>query len=72
MEAKWSEMWWTVVDLSNGGGNRTEDAEVAGRLPKKGLMGHQRAIFPVAAHHLFWLSFVMLLLRKVKGHTDIV
>lgn len=36
VEAKWSEMWWTVVDLSNGGGNRTEDAEVAGRLPKKG------------------------------------
>ena len=69
--AKRSEMWWTVIDMSNGGGNRTEDAGGGRKAPKEGLMGHQRAIFPVA-HCLFWLSFVMLILRKVKGHTDIV
>ena len=60
-----------ALGSQDGGGNRTEDAGGGRKAPKEGLMGHQRAIFPVA-HCLFWLSFVMLILRKVKGHTDIV
>lgn len=70
VEAKGSEMWWTVVDMSDGGGNRAEDVGGGRKAPKEGLMGHQRAMFPFA-YCLFWLSFVMLILRKVKGHTDI-
>ena len=70
VEAKGSEMWWTVVDMSDGGGDRAEDVGGGRKAPKEGLMGHQRAMFPFA-YCLFWLSFIMLILRKVKGHTDI-
>ena len=63
-------MWWTVVDMSDGGGNRTEDVGDGRKAPKEGLMGHQRAMFPVA-YCLFWLSFVMLILKRVKGQTNI-
>lgn len=63
VDSCWLEQWRWKQDRGCSGGRKA---------PKEGLMGHQRAIFPVAAHHLFWLSFVMLILRKVKGHTDIV
>lgn len=59
MGTKGSEVWWTVVDMSNRGRNKTEDVGGGRKAPKEGLMGYQRAIFPIV-NCLFWLSFIIL------------
>lgn len=48
-------VWCTVADISGMSGNSTEDVGGGREAPKKGLMGHQRYIFPVAKC-LFWLT----------------
>lgn len=45
MGTKGSEVWWTVVDMSNRGGNKTEDVGGGRKAPKEGLMGYQRLYF---------------------------